>query len=182
MKTYKTYEEYLSLGEVLGASDFLADDPDQLCFAISHQVTELWFKLLITELTRFEASGELRHLLRADAVIRQTNGIWEVFESIRVADFLRFREELNGISGAGSAQYYRLQELVVRCRGRCLDQQAIALLSKIDSALAQWKFAHIQITRKFLGDAPGTGGTSGASYLRDKGADPLVTHDDLKKF
>ena len=182
MKTYTSYSEYLSLDQVLGATDFLAADPDQLCFAISHQATELWFKIIIVELKRFLSAPDISYLLRADVVIRQANGIWEVFESIKQAEFLRFRQELQGISGAASAQYFELADLIGKCRELCDSQLSMALLSKIDTSLSQWKYAHIQITKKFLGNAPGTGGTAGASYLQEKGDQPLVTHEDLKKF
>src|SRR5687767_13396035 len=48
-----TYAGYLQLEQLLGAQKPLSDPPhhDEMLFIIQHQTSELWFKLVIHELT-----------------------------------------------------------------------------------------------------------------------------------
>ncbi|MBT8144374.1 MAG: tryptophan 2,3-dioxygenase, partial [Gammaproteobacteria bacterium] len=48
-----TYSDYLGLDKVLTAQNPLADPPhhDEMLFIIQHQVSELWFKLMLHELS-----------------------------------------------------------------------------------------------------------------------------------
>ena len=181
-KQFSSYEEYLSLNSVLGASDFLSQDTSQRCFLICHQVTELWFSIMISELRTFTENSGISSLMRADSVMHQVNGTWDVLASIALPDFSRIREQLQGISGMGSAQYFELDSLIDKCKPHCQTTEEISLLSKIDSSLAQWKFSHAMLTKKLLGNERGTGGTAGADYLVKKGFEAKITHEDLKKF
>ncbi len=181
MKT-TSYAEYLSLPQLFDASSFADNDKSQLNFVIAHQITELWLKLLNNYLTEFSQQQTLSSLLAGESVIRQVNNIWEVFEHIPPKDFLSIRESLNGISGAESSQYAETIKLIKSNMNKCSNVEAIQTLSRIDSALQKWKLSHINLTAKLIGDRPGTGGSDGASYLKDKGTSPLISHEDLNQF
>jgi len=181
-KRYTSYDQYLGLMQVLGASDFVGADSDQLNFVISHQVTELLAKLLIRYLTDFTRTANLEDLLAAESVSRQLNCIWDIFEHISVNNFLRFRESLKGVSGAESQQFRQLASLLPECKRLCQSnksKQGLNTLARLDSNLRKWKAAHLYLTEKLIGSLPGTGGSSGASYLKEKSNDPLISHEDL---
>ena len=183
-KPYKSYSHYLGLDQVLSASDFVGDDCDQLNFVISHQITELLAKLLLRYLTDYQAQANLQALLAAESVSRQMVGIWEIFEHLSVKEFLRFRKDLEGISGAESVQFQELERMMPACKEVCRAQktgQARQTLSRIDNNIRKWKTAHLQITEKLIGRMSGTGGSAGASYLKRKEYESLFSHDDLNE-
>ena len=181
-KQPQSYNEYLSLSQILQLSGFAEDQSSHLNFVICHQITELWFKLVNNYLADFIDRGELSALLSADAVIRQINATWEVFEHIPPSEFLKIRQSLNGISGAESQQYFETIELIKLSLQECKDRNSIQTLSRIDSSFQKWKVSHINITEKLISDRPGTGGSTGADYLQRQGHSPLVNHADLNQF
>jgi tryptophan 2,3-dioxygenase len=114
--------------------------------------------------------------------------------------FLRFRTALDGASGADSVQMNellrgrhqrhvrRVQEVLeevlpalgpgaphprARCaHGECHCAQA---LDAFGMAVSGWRSLHVRVARHFIGDLPGTGGTSGVDYLLGRERDqPLV--------
>jgi len=114
--------------------------------------------------------------------MRQINSIWEVFEHIQVKDFLKIREKLKGISGAESSQYLKVAELIKKNTSQCKTKESMLALSRIDSTFQKWKNSHQHITLKLIGDAPGTGGTSGVEFLKKQGNQSYIKHKDLNKF
>src|ERR1700754_103354 len=63
-----TYGHYLQLGPLLNAQKPLSEGPehDELLFIVIHQVYELWFKQILHETARLQASlesGETHHAL-----------------------------------------------------------------------------------------------------------------------
>jgi tryptophan 2,3-dioxygenase len=182
IKQPQSYNEYLSLSQVLKLSDFAEDQSSHLNFVICHQITELWFKLLNNYLSDFIAHRELSALLSSETVIRQINDIWEVFEHIPSNEFLKIRESLQGISGAESKQYFETIRLIKQSINECKDRNSIQILSRIDSTFQKWKTSHINITEKLISKRTGTGGSDGAEYLQRQGNKPLVNHDDLNQF
>lgn len=47
-----TYGSYLGLDQILNTQKPLSEHPDEMLFIVIHQVTELWMKLSLHELTR----------------------------------------------------------------------------------------------------------------------------------
>jgi tryptophan 2,3-dioxygenase len=182
IKQPQSYNEYLSLSQVLKLSNFAEDQSSHLNFVICHQITELWFKLLNNYLSDFVARRELSFLLSAESVMRQINDIWEVFEHIPSNEFLTIRESLQGISGAESKQYFETIRLIKLSLSECQDRDSVHALSRIDSTFQKWKASHINITEKLISNRPGTGGSEGTEYLQRQGNKPLVNHDDLNQF
>ncbi|MCR6487385.1 hypothetical protein M8542_31600 [Amycolatopsis sp. OK19-0408] len=95
------------------------------------------------------------------------------------AVFAVIRAHTGGRSAVQSRGYRRiedvsagLQDAVVRL-GESATSGVRAELARLDEAWCAMKRTHWGITLKIIGTAPGTGGTSGADYLRQAAAVPL---------
>ncbi|HET7310768.1 MAG TPA: tryptophan 2,3-dioxygenase family protein [Mycobacteriales bacterium] len=120
-----SYGSYLHIGELLAQQVPESDPPahDELLFITIHQVYELWFKLLLHELTTVRdllleggASGEAmwtaRHLLRRVEQVEQVLiAQLPVLETMTPQDFLDFRSLLAPASGFQSVQFRELEFL-----------------------------------------------------------------------
>jgi tryptophan 2,3-dioxygenase len=124
-----TYGSYLRLEDLLSAqrpeSQRTAGSPahDELLFITIHQVYELWFKLLLHELTAVrdlllsagasaEAMWSARHLLRRVEQVEQVLiAQLPVLETMTPQDFLDFRSVLAPASGFQSVQFRELEFL-----------------------------------------------------------------------
>lgn len=116
-----TYSEYLRVPQLLEQQRCLATPEvhDELQFIIVHQVYELWFKLVLhtlDEMQRFVAAGDDVSLRGAVRLGRRVQAIFDVLirqihvlESMRPADFLKFRAILNPASGFGSVQFREVE-------------------------------------------------------------------------
>ncbi len=121
-----TYGNYLRLEEMLklqeGPSDY-SPTPcnDETHFIIVHQVFELWFKLVLTELKQIHylMSSEhinedtmpkiVHHLKRVSAVFDLMSQQWKVMETLTPQDFLSFRDRLGTSSGFESWQLRQIE-------------------------------------------------------------------------
>lgn len=110
----KTYDGYLHLDKLLGSQVRTGNKPhhDEMLFIIQHQVAELWFKLIIHELSaaianlqqdRLEPCGKI--LMRVKLVQRQLFEQWGVLETLTPAEYAEFRGVLGSASGFQSLQY-----------------------------------------------------------------------------
>ena len=110
----RTYDGYLHLEALLSAQQRTGDEPhhDEMLFIIQHQVAELWFKLIIHELTaainhlqadRLDPCGKI--LMRVKLVQRQLFEQWAVLETLTPAEYAEFRGVLGTASGFQSLQY-----------------------------------------------------------------------------
>src|SRR5262249_26105113 len=115
-----TYGSYLRVGELLSQQLLESDPPahDELLFITIHQVYELWFKLLLHELTdardRMMAGETYLPRVRLErcqsgmrVLIEQGAGI----DSMTPQDFLGFRAKLAPASGFQSAQFREIEFL-----------------------------------------------------------------------
>ncbi len=116
-----TYAGYLSLEGLLAQQKPLSDPPhhDEMLFIIQHQVSELWMKLLIHELTaamRFIRQDQLdpcfKILSRAKLIQLQLFEQWAVLETLTPSEYLEFRGVLGHASGFQSYQYRKLEFLL----------------------------------------------------------------------
>ncbi len=116
-----TYGGYLRLDRLLAAQEPLSDPPhhDEMLFIVQHQVSELWLKLTIHELTA--AVDHLKHdevwqtrkvLARAKQVLRQLTEQWSVLETLTPSEYMEFRDVLGPSSGFQSLQYRKLEFLM----------------------------------------------------------------------
>jgi tryptophan 2,3-dioxygenase len=115
-----TYGSYLHVPELLSQQVPAADPPahDELLFITIHQVYELWFQLLLTELTDARdrmLAGESYtprvRLERCHVIERVLVGQVDVIDTMTPQDFLAFRTRLAPASGFQSAQFREIEFL-----------------------------------------------------------------------
>jgi tryptophan 2,3-dioxygenase len=115
-----TYGSYLRLSELLSQQVPESDPPahDELLFITIHQVYELWFQLLLAELTDARdrmLAGETYvprvRLERCHTIERVLVGQVDVIDSMTPQDFLEFRTKLAPASGFQSAQFREIEFL-----------------------------------------------------------------------
>ena len=136
-----TYGSYLRLGSLLDQQVPESDpaEHDELLFITVHQVSELWFKLLLEELTDARdrmLAGEAYlprvRLERCDVIERLLVQQIDVIDTMTPQDFLAFRNRLAPASGFQSAQFREIEFLsglkdpgyLRRFRGLTDDEQA----------------------------------------------------------
>jgi tryptophan 2,3-dioxygenase len=119
----------------------------------------------------------------------------DVLETMTPRQFTSFRARLDAASGFQSAQFRRLEAIVgpalfdsfvayLRCAGFDVDADDVqpALLDAyrrdgepaqiaerlvdLDEGLQEWRYRHLKMVERTIGDKPGTGGSSGTQYLR----------------
>ncbi len=167
-----TYERYLRITEMLelqlGNKETSAEG-DELHFIIVHQIFELWFRLLRSELSWIRDAFDTEHVEEqtvADAVRGAERCIhilhvmreqWSVVGTLEPQGFLRFRHELGSASGFESWQM-RVFELIIGYRqeerpdgSRPLDHlQKVSKRSPGDSAA--WEHIEEELTRPSIAD------------------------------
>ena len=124
-----TYSEYLRLEELLklqtgveGESRNISND--ELHFILVHQNFELWFKLVINELTctrnilssdyveETKLPQAVHHMERVIETFKLMSQQWRVMETLEPQDFLNFRDELGTASGFESFQMREMESLM----------------------------------------------------------------------
>jgi tryptophan 2,3-dioxygenase len=115
-----TYGSYLRLPELLDQQVPESTPPahDELLFITIHQVYELWFKLLLSELTDARnrmLAGEAYlprvRLERCQSIMRVLITQVDVIDTMTPQDFLAFRTKLAPASGFQSAQFREIEFL-----------------------------------------------------------------------
>ncbi|MBJ24453.1 MAG: tryptophan 2,3-dioxygenase [Euryarchaeota archaeon] len=124
-----TYSEYLRLNELLklqsGEIGCKRDiNNDETHFIIIHQIFELWFKLVLSELRcarnllmqkhvdESDIPKIVGHLNRVTEICRLMANQWKVMETLTPQDFLVFRDKLGTASGFESWQMRELEILM----------------------------------------------------------------------
>jgi tryptophan 2,3-dioxygenase len=153
----------------------------------------------------------LDHLQRAKSVLRLLVQQMVLFDHLSPRSFLAFRPYLGGASGSESVQFREVQKaLGLRGRARSpvfrafltalqtaglsledtyRNPSAAGALYRVAEALVDiseefWQLSavHVQIAERTIGQRPGTGGTTGASYLAEtlEGAKAFVELWDVR--
>ena len=116
-----SYAGYLSLAGLLAQQKPLSQPQhhDEMLFIIQHQVSELWMKLIIHELTaaiehvRNDKLGPaLKILSRVKLIQMQLFEQWAVLETLTPSEYMEFRSVLGHASGFQSYQYRKLEFLL----------------------------------------------------------------------
>jgi len=116
-----SYADYLGLARLLSAQHPRSAPPhhDEMLFIVQHQVSELWFKLIIHELGGAIAGLKadrvdltLKILARVKQVQRQLFEQWAVLETLTPSEYLEFRHVLGPASGFQSRQYRTVEFLL----------------------------------------------------------------------
>lgn len=115
---YLNYWDYINLDTLLSLQQPRTKHPDEVVFIMYHQITELYFKLIIWELEQLTTGGEpvapKRFLMKLERINRYFEHLVSSFDvmvdGMEKEQFLEFRMSLLPASGFQSAQY-RLIEL-----------------------------------------------------------------------
>ncbi len=109
---YLTYWDYIHLDTLLSLQSPKTSFPDEHIFILYHQITELYFRLVILELEQITAKENLDEkffIERLDRVNRYFNHLENSFDimvkGMERDQFLKFRMSLLPASGFQSAQY-----------------------------------------------------------------------------
>jgi tryptophan 2,3-dioxygenase len=116
-----TYATYLRLDELLSCQAPVTDQHDELLFVIIHQVYELWFKQILHEAARLQATLEagdgaaaLATARRIAKILKTIVGQMDVLETMTPRQFASFRPELGSSSGFQSIQFRYLEAVLGR--------------------------------------------------------------------
>lgn len=109
---YLTYWDYIHLETLLSLQNPKTSFPDEKVFIIYHQITELYFKLVIHEIEQIASRQNIREdffIERIDRIIRYFKNLENSFEimvkGMEKEQFRKFRMALLPASGFQSAQY-----------------------------------------------------------------------------
>ncbi len=119
MSNKTDYSSYLRIDDLLTLQVPLTSGAsDELLFIVVHQSYELWFKVIIDELTRANAALHEKQPWNAVAPLRRIVGIEDlllghlrVLETMSPEGFLEFRDPLHPASGFQSFQFRGIEFL-----------------------------------------------------------------------
>lgn len=113
-----TYSSYLALDELLRLQRPRSkpEHPDELLFIIVHQASELWFKLILHELSaliglleRRDTLGALTSVRRVNALVHIVTSQLSALETLPPQRFAQFRGYLGTSSGSQSIQFRAIE-------------------------------------------------------------------------
>ncbi|HEB53686.1 MAG TPA: tryptophan 2,3-dioxygenase [bacterium] len=124
-----SYWDYIRVEELLRLQNGLARDEAELCddevrFLVIHQIDELWFKLVLRELTTARnlfarprvpedaLAGAVSSLRRVAICFDLATQHFRLMETMGTQDYLTFRDKLNPASGFQSAQMREIEVLL----------------------------------------------------------------------
>lgn len=123
------YWEYIHVEELLRLQGGMENDEsdksnDEVLFIVVHQIYELWFKLMLRELTSardlfhqnpvpdMALANGVRSLKRVVTILEQAVQHFRVMETLTTRDYLEFRDKLIPASGFQSAQMREIEILL----------------------------------------------------------------------
>lgn len=127
---YLNYWDYINLDTLLNLQQPRTKYPDEMVFIMYHQVTELYFKMILWEMEQLTTGGKVdpdRFLMKISRMNRYFEHLVNSFDimvdGMEKDQFLRFRMALLPASGFQSAQY-RLIELFATDLHNLLPQES----------------------------------------------------------
>lgn len=245
LKNEMTYSGYLGLDTLLASQHPRSDHHDEMLFIIIHQTTELWFKLVIHELSAVldhiaedELESAFKILARVKHIFSQLIDQWSVLATLTPSEYIQFRDSLGHASGFQSVQYRTVEFMLgnkdprmlkvhahdpaatkqltdalnapsiydaflahLARRGMPIPQEILnrdqttphtpdpritevfktiytgtskhwdayemcEKLVDLEEQVALWRFRHLKVVMRVIGFKTGTGGSSGANFLR----------------
>ena len=107
-----SYGDYLHIDQILSAQHPLSPAHDEMLFIIQHQTSELWMKLMLTEIGAAIADirqdrlpPAFKKLARASRIFEQLVGAWDVLATMTPPEYTAIRPYLGPSSGFQSYQY-----------------------------------------------------------------------------
>ena len=120
----QSYGEYLQLDKLLNAQKPNSIEQDEMLFIIVHQVSELWMRLFLHELShvlecvrRDNLDPSFKMLARISRLQEELLGAWTVLSTLTPFEYSSFRNTLGRSSGFQSLQY-RLLEFMLGNKNR----------------------------------------------------------------
>lgn len=127
---YLTYWDYIHLDTLLSLQNPKTSFPDEKVFIIYHQITELYFKLILSEIEQIaqnKSIDEAFFIARLDRMIRYFRQLENSFDimvdGMEKEQFLKFRMSLLPASGFQSAQY-RIIEIASTFMVNLMDEES----------------------------------------------------------
>lgn len=185
------YERYLRTDELLA----LQKGPDQwlhrdeLLFTVTHQASELWLKLAVSEvehalalIQKARMTAAIRHLRRVQMCLVYVTESMTMLEEMTPWDYQQVRKALGHGSGFDSPGFNALRRVVPQL-GQCLEHgladagltlpdlfvqaedhedlyQLAEMLIDIDEKLMGWRDRHFKVVERTIGfNVRGTQGT-----------------------
>ncbi|HMN57346.1 MAG TPA: tryptophan 2,3-dioxygenase [Ottowia sp.] len=107
-----SYGDYLHIDQMLSAQHPLSPAHDEMLFIIQHQTSELWMKLMLTEIgaAMQDVRGDhlppaFKKLARASRIFEQLVNAWDVLATMTPPEYSAIRPYLGPSSGFQSFQY-----------------------------------------------------------------------------
>src|SRR5213080_4756964 len=116
-----TYADYLHLDQLLSLQQPRSQpaEHDEMLFIVTHQVYELWFKLLLHEFEKIRDDFATNHLYGAIATFKRVRTVMKVMveqvdilETLTPMSFSSFRDRLETASGFQSSQFREFEFLL----------------------------------------------------------------------
>lgn len=111
-----SYGDYLQLDKILKAQAPLSEAHDEMLFIVQHQVSELWMRLAVHELSAARECirndslpPAFKMLARVARVFEQLNNAWDVLRTMTPSEYTNFRDALGQSSGFQSHQYRQIE-------------------------------------------------------------------------
>jgi tryptophan 2,3-dioxygenase len=111
-----SYGDYLQLDQLLSSQTPLSSERNELLFIIQHQATELWIKLMLSELIAAREHVKQDNLQPAFKMMSRVSRImnnliqsWDILSTLTPTEYSQFRESLAKSSGFQSFQYRQLE-------------------------------------------------------------------------
>lgn len=155
---YLTYWDYINLDTLLSLQQPKTSFKDEKIFIIYHQITELYFKLILWELEQIAAQKDLdvtffknrleRVIMYFDQLISSFAVMWKGMEKDQ---FVKFRMSLLPASGFQSAQYRMMEIMCTEIQNLVnidlRDEYKDINLTSIDSLfdLLYWQFGATEL-------------------------------------
>jgi len=113
---YLTYWDYIHVDTLLSLQNPKTQFPDEQVFIVYHQITELYFKLILTEIEQIAQNKDLTktffeaRLKRMIRYFQQLENSFDIMvDGMEREQFLKFRMSLLPASGFQSAQYRMIE-------------------------------------------------------------------------
>ncbi|NBW38620.1 MAG: tryptophan 2,3-dioxygenase, partial [Cytophagia bacterium] len=140
---YLTYWDYIHVDTLLSLQNPKTSFPDEEVFIMYHQVTELYFKMILHEIGQIANNQQLDAIFfiaRIDRIIRYFKQLENSFDimvdGMEKEQFLKFRMSLLPASGFQSAQY-RMIEIASTALVNLLDDESRKQVKATDSIRQQ---------------------------------------------
>ncbi|MEH0154145.1 tryptophan 2,3-dioxygenase family protein [Limibacter armeniacum] len=142
---YLTYWDYIHLDTLLSLQNPRTDFPDEEIFIMYHQITELYFKLILHEMDQIssqeavEGAFFLKRLQRVNRYFQHLCDSFEIMiDGMDKEQFLKYRMALLPASGFQSVQYRKIEIM------------ATDFLNLVDHNYIEMLKEHTTIEEKFL--------------------------------